>query len=163
MNKKKKVKVLFVCMGNICRSPTADAIFRHQVKMAGLVSDIKVDSAGTHSYHIGHSPDERAQAAALKRGYDMQDLRARSVALEDFSQFDYILAMDHDNLAILEDRCPQQYQHKLTLLMKYSKNHSADDEVSDPYYGGKQGFEKVLDKVEAASEGLLEHICQSDL
>ena len=163
MNKEKKVKVLFVCMGNICRSPTADAIFRHQVKMAGLVSDIKVDSAGTHSYHIGHSPDERAQAAALKRGYDMEDLRARSVAPEDFSQFDYILAMDHDNLAILEDRCPQQHQHKLALLMRYSKNHTADDEVSDPYYGGKQGFEKVLDKVEAASEGLLEHICQSDL
>lgn len=159
----KKSKSIIRLHGQHLPLPTADAIFRHQVKMADLVSDIKVDSAGTHSYHIGHSPDERAQAAALKRGYDMQDLRARSVAPEDFSQFDYILAMDHDNLAILEERCPQQYQHKLALLMQYSKNHSADDEVSDPYYGGKQGFERVLDKVEAASEGLLEHICQSDL
>ena len=159
----KKVNVLFVCMGNICRSPTADAIFKHQVKIAGLDSDIKVDSAGTHSYHIGHSPDDRAQAAALKRGYNMRDLRARAVAPDDFSQFDYILAMDHDNLAILENRCPSQYQHKLALLMRYSQKHAADDEVSDPYYGGKKGFENVLDKVEAASEGLLEHIRQSDL
>lgn len=160
---RKKINVLFVCMGNICRSPTADAIFRHQVKTAGLATDIKVDSAGTHSYHIGHSPDNRAQEAALKRGYDMQDLRARAVAPEDFSQFDYILAMDHDNLAILEDRCPPQHQHKLALLMQYSSNHAADDEVSDPYYGGKKGFENVLDKVEAASEGLLAHIRQTDL
>lgn len=163
MSKAKKVNVLFVCMGNICRSPTADAIFRHQVKAAGLGQEIKVDSAGTHSYHIGHSPDERAQGAALKRGYDMHDLRARSVEAEDFSRFDYILAMDNDNLSILEERCPPQYKHKLALLMQYSEKHSADDEVSDPYYGGKQGFENVLDKVEAASEGLLEHIRQSNL
>ena len=159
----KKVNVLFVCMGNICRSPTADPIFKYQVKKAGLDLDINVDSAGTHSYHIGHSPDNRAQEAALKRGYDMQDLRARAVVPEDFSRFDYILAMDHDNLAILKDRCPPQHQHKLALLMQYSHNHTADDEVSDPYYGGKKGFENVLDKVEAANEGLLQHIRKSDL
>ena len=105
----KQTKVLFVCMGNICRSPTADAVFRHQVKKAGLDQQIMVDSAGTHAYHIGDPPDPRAQRSALQRGYEMHDLRARAVQQDDFIEFDYILAMDRDNLAILQERCPAQH------------------------------------------------------
>ncbi|MDP1949809.1 MAG: low molecular weight protein-tyrosine-phosphatase [Nitrosomonas sp.] len=158
MDKDKKIKVLFVCMGNICRSPTADAIFKYHVKAAGLEQFIEVDSAGTHSYHIGASPDKRAQAAAQQRGYEMHNLRARAVQSSDFDDFDYILAMDNDNLAILKDRCPRQLNHKLALFMQYSKSSSSYHEISDPYYGGTEGFENVLDRVETASQGLLEHI-----
>ncbi|MCH9640053.1 MAG: low molecular weight phosphotyrosine protein phosphatase [Betaproteobacteria bacterium] len=151
-------KVLFVCMGNICRSPTADAIFRHQVKAAGLEQEIVVDSAGTHTYHIGNPPDQRAQSTASNRGYKMHDLRARAVEADDFNHFDYILAMDNDNLSILQRRCPTQFSEKIGLLMQYSQNNDFDKEVADPYYGGQGGFERVLDMVEDACQGLLEHI-----
>ncbi len=154
-----KTSVLFVCMGNICRSPTADAVFKHAVRKAGLEHEIFVDSAGTHAYHIGEPPDRRAQNSALKRGYHMHDLRARRVAANDFANFHYILAMDHENLALLQQRCPDQYNSKLELFMNYSKGLYSNQEVADPYFGGDQGFEQVLDMVEEASQGLLEHIC----
>lgn len=158
MKQDNKVKVLFVCMGNICRSPTADAVFRHQVRTAGLEKQIYVDSAGTHAYHTNEPPDRRAQKAALTRGYNMQELRARTVEPSDFEEFHYILAMDKSNLAILRDRCPQQHSHKLDLLMRYSSQWGRYQEIADPYYGGSHGFEMVLDLVEDANQGLLKHI-----
>lgn len=112
MNQNKKTKVLFVCMGNICRSPTADAVFRHFVQDANVQHLIEVDSAGTHAYHIGHPPDHRSQQAALQRGYKMDDLRARAVNMNDFEAFDYILAMDKENLALLRQRSPKQHMEK---------------------------------------------------
>jgi protein-tyrosine phosphatase len=158
MNQNEKIKVLFVCMGNICRSPTADAVFKHQVRAAGLEKQIYVDSAGTHAYHIDEPPDKRAQKVALTRGYNMRELRARTVEPNDFEEFHYILAMDKNNLAVLHDRCPQQYSHKLDLLMRYSSQWDSYQEIADPYYGGSHGFEMVLDLVEDANEGLLKHI-----
>lgn len=158
MNQDEKIKVLFVCMGNICRSPTADAVFRHQVKAAGLQKYIHVDSAGTHAYHVDEPPDRRAQKAAMKRGYTMQELRARTIELDDFEEFHYILAMDKSNLAVLHDRCPQQFSHKLDLLMRYSSQWDVYQEIADPYFGGSHGFEMVLDLVEDANQGLLKHI-----
>ncbi|BCT67504.1 low molecular weight protein-tyrosine-phosphatase [Nitrosospira sp. NRS527] len=151
-----KTRVLFVCMGNICRSPTAEAVFRHQVIAAGFENAIHIDSAGTHDYHIGAPPDPRAQKAAARRGYDATELRARQVDETDFEVFDYILAMDRANLAILERECPPQYSHKLGLLMQYSERYSEGvEEVPDPYFGGNQGFEHVLNMVEEAGRGLL--------
>ena len=158
MNENKKIKVLFVCMGNICRSPTADAVFRHLVKEAGVDHMIDVDSAGTHAYHIGDPPDHRAQNTALQRGYKMHDLRARAVQPNDFEEFDYILAMDKENLSLLQQRSPQQHLSKIQLFMQYSTQADADVEVPDPYFGGNQGFELVLDMVEEASQGLLAHL-----
>ena len=151
------IKVLFVCMGNICRSPTAEGVFRHQVVAAGLSDMVVIDSAGTHDYHIGKPPDNRAQQAALKRGYDLSGLRGRQVAPRDFQEFDYIVAMDADNLSNLRKSCPPQQQHKLNLLMEFSYNFS-QPEVPDPYYGGAQGFENVLDMVEDAAAGLLQKV-----
>ncbi|HLP99407.1 MAG TPA: low molecular weight protein-tyrosine-phosphatase [Sideroxyarcus sp.] len=154
-----KVKVLFVCMGNICRSPTAEAVFRHHVEQAGLTEDIHIDSAGTHDYHIGEAPDPRTQRAAKLRGYDMGSLRGRQVGVEDFSRFDYVLAMDEANLSILERLRPQDAQSHLGLFLEFAARHS-EREVPDPYYGGADGFERVLDMVEDAAEGLLRHIRQ---
>lgn len=156
----KKASVLFVCMGNICRSPTADAVFKHIVRQAGLEREIYVDSAGTHAYHIGEPPDRRAQNSASKRGYSMQDLRARKVVVSDFADFHYILAMDYENLAYLQQWCPDRYSGKPKLFMSYSKGKYNDQEVPDPYFGGDQGFEQVLDMIEEASKSLLEHICR---
>jgi len=152
-----KIKILFVCMGNICRSPTAEGVFRHQVSEAGQADKIIIDSAGTHAYHIGSSPDRRAQQAALQRGYDLSSLSGRQVGAGDFHEFDYILAMDRDNLANLFQVCPPQEQHKLKLFMEFSRGFS-EREVPDPYYGGNQGFENVLNMVEDAASGLLEEI-----
>ncbi len=145
-------------MGNICRSPTADAVFRHHVKNAGVDHLIEVDSAGTHAYHIGNPPDERSQRTALKRGYKMDDLRARAVESDDFDEFDYILAMDKENLQLLLQRSPRHHHGKIHLFMKYGESYEDDTEVPDPYFGGQQGFELVLDMVEEASQGLLEHL-----
>ena len=153
----KSVGVLFCCMGNICRSPTAEGVFRHHVELAGLENRIRIDSAGTHSYHVGHAPDPRSQAAAAVRGYDLGALRARQVALKDFAEFDYILAMDHDNLAELRRIAPQEYLSRAKLLMQYSARGAGSD-VPDPYYGGAQGFEQVLDMAEDACAGLLDTI-----
>ncbi len=157
-----KVRVLFVCMGNICRSPTAEAVFRRQVEQAGLASNILIDSAGTHDYHIGEPPDPRTQRAALQRGYDMSALRGRQVSASDFASFDYVLAMDQANLAILRRLRPDGAQGHLGLFLEYAMRH-AEREVPDPYYGGEQGFVHVLDMVEDASAGLLGHIRQHHL
>lgn len=152
-----EVKVLFVCMGNICRSPTAEAVFRQYVEQAGFSERIVSDSAGTHAYHVGHPPDLRARQAALDRGYDMTSHRARQVTASDFSEFDYILAMDEQNLHMLKVDCPPEHLHKIMYLMEYSEKPGRRS-VPDPYYGGPQGFEQVLDMVENAAQGLLHHI-----
>jgi len=153
------VKVLFVCMGNICRSPTAEGVFRHIVKQSGLQDHIHIDSAGTHAYHVGEPPDARAQLAASRRHFDLSDQRARKVSADDFHQFDYVLAMDRSNYAELDIICPVGQQTKLRLFLEYADNFE-EREVPDPYYGGDQGFEHVLDLVEDASRGLLAAIQQ---
>jgi protein-tyrosine phosphatase len=159
--------VLFVCMGNICRSPTAEGVFRHHVIQAGLASAILIDSAGTHAYHVGEPPDKRSMAAALRRGFDLSAQRARHVCPSDFEQFDFILAMDCDNLALLQAECPPDYHAKLQLFLSYATDPQQPlgqgkglrtREVPDPYYGGSDGFERVLDLIEDASRGLLGHI-----
>ena len=154
-------KVLFVCMGNICRSPTAEAVFRHYVEQAGLGDQIYIDSAGTHDYHIGETPDRRAHQAARQRGYDMDAMRGRQVEPEDFSRFDYVLAMDHGNLAILERLRPSGAHSHLGLFLDFDRSH-AEREVPDTYYGGADGFERVLNMVEDAAEGLLTHLRKQD-
>ena len=151
------IKVLFVCMGNICRSPTAEGVFRQMVEAAGLAREIEIDSAGTHDYHVGDEPDRRAQQTAARRGYDLSKLRGRQVSDTDFSEFDYILAMDGHNLANLQRRCPQEHAHKLRLFLEFGHN-TVQRDVPDPYYGGTQGFENVLNMVEDAAEGLLAEI-----
>jgi len=151
------MRVLFVCMGNLCRSPMAEGVFRHHVRQAGLEGLIAIDSAGTHDYHVGEPPDLRAQRAAGRRGYDLATLRGRQVSRADFLEFDYLLAMDEVNLRALERLCPSQHAHKLKLFMEFGVN-AAPREVPDPYYGGDQGFERVLDMVEEAAQGLLRHL-----
>lgn len=154
---KNKIAVVFVCMGNICRSPTAEAVFRRHVQEAGLSDQIMIDSAGTLDFHTGKAPDLRAQHAAMRRGYDMKSLRARRVEEGDFHRFDYVLAMDLDNLANLQRLAPQGSETKAQLFLEYAHHHT-EREVPDPYYGRMDGFERVLDMVEDASEGLLQHI-----
>jgi protein-tyrosine phosphatase len=144
-------------MGNICRSPMAEGTFRHHVRLAGLAEQIICDSAGTHDYHVGEPPDSRAQFAASRRGYDLSSQRARQVRRSDFSEFDYVLAMDGINLRALERLCPSQHAHKLKLFMEFSTG-PAPREVPDPYYGEEHGFERVLDMVEQAAQGLLDHL-----
>ncbi|MGD9887712.1 MAG: low molecular weight protein-tyrosine-phosphatase [Halothiobacillaceae bacterium] len=163
MSEKSEIRVLFVCMGNICRSPTAEGVFMRKVHEAGLSERIRIDSAGTHAYHIGNPPDERTQRSALRRGYDLSSLRARKVEAQDFMHFDYILAMDADNLAILQQLraslAAENVRAHLGLMMDFADaKASHPHEVPDPYYGGEAGFERVLDMIEAASEGLLERI-----
>jgi len=153
---KEKWSVLFVCMGNICRSPTAEGVFRHHVEQAGLADRLHIDSAGTHAYHTGEPPDRRARAAAERRGMSLEGIRARRVVAEDFERFDYIIAMDEDNLARLRDESPEEYHGKLRLFLEFGA--LKEREVPDPYYGGSAGFERVLDLVEEASRGLLKTI-----
>ena len=153
------VNVLFVCMGNICRSPTAEGVFTRMVEEAGLQDKIGIDSAGTHAYHVGEPPDPRAQKSALSRGFDISDLRARRAVAEDFVRFDYVLAMDYDNLENLQTICEPEHESKLKLFLEYS-SHSDVKEVPDPYYGGPLGFERVLDLIEDASNGLLRSILE---
>ena len=152
-----KVSVLFVCMGNICRSPTAEGVFRHIVEQEGLTGDIHIDSAGTHAYHVGEQPDSRAQQTARTRGIDLSQQRARKVRHDDFDNFDYVLAMDNDNHAILATMCPSDKDECLSLFLEFAEGRR-ESEVPDPYYGGAQGFEHVFDLVEDASIGLLEDI-----
>jgi len=151
---KEKRAVLFVCMGNICRSPTAEGVFRHHVTEARLSDEIIIDSAGTHAYHVGSPPDRRAAAAAERRGISLGGIRARRVNDEDFERFDYIIAMDLDNVERLKDDAPPKHHRKVKLFLEYSSGK--EREVPDPYYGGASGFERVLDLVEEASRGLLE-------
>lgn len=145
-------RILFFCMGNICRSPTAEGVMRAKLAAAGL--DIEVDSAGTHGYHIGAPPDARSQEHALKRGYDLSTLRARKLLPQDFERFDLVLAMDADNLAHAQRLCPPSQRHRLKLLMSYAPQ-AGNPHVPDPYYGGAAGFDEVLDLVEAACDGLV--------
>lgn len=145
-------RILFFCMGNICRSPTAEGVMRAKLAAAGL--DVEVDSAGTHGYHVGAPPDERSQEHALKRGYDLSTLRARKLEANDFARFDLVLAMDDDNLAHAQRLCPPAQRHRLQLLMDYAP-HAGNPHVPDPYYGGAAGFDEVLDLVEAACDGLI--------
>ncbi|MBK1633711.1 phosphotyrosine protein phosphatase [Thiohalocapsa halophila] len=154
-----KVKVLFVCMGNICRSPTAQGVFRKLVEEAGLAEVIEIDSAGTHAYHLGEPPDPRARETALRRGIDLADLRARRAVAEDFELYDYVLAMDQDNYHALSGICPpgRGLERRLALLMDYAPQ-ARMREVPDPYYGATGGFESVFDMVEEAAAGLLEEI-----
>jgi protein-tyrosine phosphatase len=152
-------RVLFVCMGNICRSPTAHGVFEAMVKKAGLADRVQVDSAGTHSYHVGAPPDARSQEHAIKRGYDLSTQSARQLEREDFEDFDAVLVMDWDNLALAQERCPPGLQHKVRRLAEFFQRHDSPV-VPDPYQGGAQGFEHVLDLVEDGCAGLLHHVRQ---
>lgn len=144
-------------MGNICRSPTAEGVTRALAEKRGLAQIFEFDSAGTHGYHIGKSPDARAQAAAAKRGYDLAPLKGRQVNEFDFVRFDHILAMDRDNLELLRKACPEEDLGKLGLFLEFATRNTTD-EVPDPYYGGPEGFERVLDLIEDAAAGLLDRM-----
>jgi len=148
------MRILFVCMGNICRSPSAEGVFRSLLAQRAPQLSVEIDSAGTHDYHVGEPPDERAIAAARRRGIDLSALRARSVRASDFDYFDLILAMDEQNLRELRRRAPAQRHERIRLMMEFGPDASLLD-VPDPYYGGPQGFEQVLDLLEEAAEGLL--------
>ncbi|TWC39000.1 protein tyrosine phosphatase [Pseudomonas sp. SJZ079] len=147
------MRVLFVCLGNICRSPTAEGVLRHKLREAGLADRIEVDSAGTGDWHVGKAPDVRTRQAAQQRGYDLATLRGRQVSMSDFARFDLILAMDNSNLSHLLSLRPGNSSAELDLFLR--RYQLAVDEVPDPYYGGEQGFERVLDLIEQASDALL--------
>lgn len=151
------VRVLFVCLGNICRSPTAEGVFRALVESQGLTGKIEIDSAGTHAYHVGEGPDPRAQEAAARRGVDLSRQRGRRATAADIEEFDYVLAMDEDNYANLLHIAPMQYESRVRLLMAFAPERP-EDEVPDPYFGGEGGFDRVLDMIEDATRGLLADI-----
>jgi protein-tyrosine phosphatase len=153
-------RVLFVCMGNICRSPTAEGVFRKVLAERAPELDVEIDSAGTHGYHAGAAPDPRACRAAERRGVDLKSLRARRVTEEDFERFELVLAMDEQNREFLLELSPPEYRDRIRLFMDFAP-HLARREVPDPYYGGSTGFEHVLDLVEEAATGLLEHLRNS--
>lgn len=152
-----KISVIFVCMGNICRSPTAEGIFRSQVVARNLEHLIDIDSAGTHAYHEGEKADPRSQKIAQQRGVDLSTIRARKVTAADIEQFDYILAMDSDNQRNLLNLAPEGHEQKIRLMLEFTSLYSEND-VPDPYYGGPRGFDRVYDLIESASEGLLDEI-----
>lgn len=151
------VNVLFVCLGNICRSPSAEGVFRAMVEREGLGDEITCDSAGTSDWHIGNPPDERATEAAARRGYDLTPLRARQATSRDFEDFDIVIAMDRSNHAKLQALAPAGREDRLHMMTAFAPE-LAIDEVPDPYYGAGDGFERVLDMLEATSNGLLDHI-----
>jgi len=150
-------KILFVCTGNICRSPTAEAVARHFISTGGLDGLIEVGSAGTHGYHVGEAPDPRTRKAAQLRGYDLSALRARKLDPFDFQRFDLLLAMDRGHLETMRRLCPEVYRPRVGLFMEYARN-SEYDEVPDPYYGGPRGFDVVLDMCEDGVKGLLDTV-----
>lgn len=152
----KKVSVLFICLANICRSPTAEAVFRQYVKQAGLAQRIVIDSAATADYHVGEPPDPRACRVASLRGYDLTRMRARQVTEQDFAKFDYILTMDVENLRALLRLCPQEHGRKVTLFTDFCSTSRCT--IPDPYIGGREGFEHMLDLIEDAAHGLLRHM-----
>lgn len=152
-----QMSILFVCMGNICRSPTAEGVFRKTLDEKAPELRIAIDSAGTHAYHVTEPPDARARRAAERRGVDLSELRARQVEIDDFERFDLVLAMDRLNHETLLDRCPAVYRERVRLFLEFAPQLRRSD-VPDPYYGGINGFERVLDLVEEASVGLVEHL-----
>ncbi|MDX1513738.1 MAG: low molecular weight protein-tyrosine-phosphatase [Gammaproteobacteria bacterium] len=156
-SKRGSIRVLFVCLGNICRSPLAQGVMEHQLKRAGLEDQVFVDSAGTAAYHVEEMPDSRAIEAAARRGIRIDGQRARQVNGDDFSAFDYICAMDADNLITLRSRCPTDEEARLHLLMDFAPGPGGQ-EVPDPYYGGEVGFEHALDLIDSAVEGLIQEI-----
>ncbi|EJC6761838.1 low molecular weight phosphotyrosine protein phosphatase [Vibrio parahaemolyticus] len=147
-------RILVVCMGNICRSPTGEAVLRAKAEELGV--DVDIDSAGTIGYHTGNTPDSRAMAAGKQRGYSFKGMRARQVSVQDFEDFDLVLAADKANLADLLDICPTEHRHKVSLFLSHS--NSSYDEIPDPYYGGDDGFELVLDLIEEASVAVLQKL-----
>jgi protein-tyrosine phosphatase len=151
------VKVLFVCLGNICRSPTAEGVFRKQVVEAGLSESILIDSAGTHAYHVGEPPDRRAQETAARRGVDLSELRGRRATSADLDEFDYVLAMDRENLHNLLAIAEERHEQRIKLFLEFAEELD-EKEVPDPYYGGPSGFDRVMDMIEEASAGLLADI-----
>ena len=155
-----KIKIMFVCMGNICRSPTAHAVMRQIVIKEGLENQIYIESSGTHAYHVSNSPDARSQLTASKRGVDMSDLRAQKIAITDYDEFDWILAMDEDNLELVNYYAPENHTANCALLMDFSTKAEYETQqiVPDPYYGGEQGFEQVFNMVEDACHGFLQHL-----
>jgi protein-tyrosine phosphatase len=157
MSNKPAIRILFVCMGNICRSPTAEGVFRKIVQDAGLERLIEIDSAGTHAYHVNEPPDRRAQAAAERRGFSLADIRARRVQPGDFTRFDYIFAMDRGNLELLVEAGGESSSAEVRLFLEYATG-GRTMEVPDPYYGGTAGFEHVLDLIEDASTNLLQRL-----
>lgn len=155
MSEVRKPSVLFVCTGNICRSPTAEGILRKRVEELGL--EVSVDSAGTHGYHVGDAPDQRSIRAAAKRGYDISKLKGRKLSAEDFERFDFVVALDDEHMRLMLRNCPPEFQHKLHGMMKFAAQ-GGHSEVPDPYYGPADGFELVLDLLEDAVEGLLKEL-----
>ena len=153
------MKILFVCTGNICRSPTAEGVARRWLAMSGLEGQVAVDSAGIQGYHSGEAPDPRSQTAALRRGYDLSRLRARKVQPKDFVEFDLLLAMDREHFEYLRDRAPEGCRHKVRMFMSYARESRRDD-VPDPYYGDARDFEKAFKLVDSAAMGVVERIRQ---
>jgi len=156
-----KTRVLMVCMGNLCRSPTAEAVLRHKLKAAGLDKTVEVDSAGTYGGHVGEPPDARAQRQAKQRGYDLSRLRARRLTVEDFARFDWVVAMDEDNLSRMAELAPAGHAARLQLLMAHATRHTDVKAVPDPYYGPPAGFDRVLDLIEDACDGLVSELSRN--
>lgn len=156
------IKILFVCLGNICRSPTAEGVFRHKINQAGYGDNILIDSAGTGAWHVGNPPDRRARQTALKYGISLEDLCARKVTRQDFAEFDYILAMDRDNMRNMMAICPPDQQHKISLLLDYVENTPdggpGNREVPDPYNSGLDGFDRVYEIIKRGCEGFLKYL-----
>ena len=155
------IRVLFVCMGNICRSPTAEAVLRHKLKAAGLDKTVEVDSAGTYGGHVGEPPDARAQRHAKLRGYDLSRLRARRLTAEDFSRFDWVIAMEEDNFNRITELAPAGHAARLELLMLHASRHHDVRAVPDPYYGPPAGFDRVLELIEDACDGLVSEVARN--
>ncbi len=155
-----KIKVLFVCMGNICRSPTAHAVMQHKVNERGLAEQIIIDSAGTHAYHVGEKSDPRSRAKAAAMGIDMEMVRARKIAINDHDEFDYILAMDAENLELIQYYAPENAKAKVSLFLEFANQAQLTQErvVPDPYYGGNEGFNHVFSLVDQGCDALIEHI-----